>query len=70
MKPVLVMAARMRSLLSFTAGSGSPTVEYTGRPAERSTSTSTGYASTPSTAAEFVLDSMRILRTERIYDES
>ena len=49
--PLFLSAARTRSRLSRTVASGSPTMENWGRPEERSTSTSTRCASTPTIAA-------------------
>ncbi|OPY06193.1 MAG: hypothetical protein A4E67_01596 [Syntrophaceae bacterium PtaB.Bin038] len=60
--PEFFMAALMRSRLSFTAASGRPTVENWGRPDERSTSTSTGNASMPTTV---LLRTLTIKRATR-----
>ena len=49
-KRLLRMAPRTRSLLSFTAASGRPTMNSPGRPADRCTSTLTGGASIPTWA--------------------
>ena len=58
-KPELRMALRMRSRLSRTLASGSPTIVKPGRPNETSTSMVTGDASMPKTAAERTHASMR-----------
>ena len=50
-KPVFLSAARMRSLLSRTVASGSPTMENCGSPPPISTSTSIKWASKPSNPA-------------------
>src|SRR3990172_2699565 len=54
----LAIAAPTRSRPSFTAPCGSPTVANVGRPLAMSASTSTRYASMPSTAAERMRASM------------
>ncbi len=51
-----LMADLTRSLASSTALSGRPTIKKDGSPEEMSTSTSTGSASRPTTAAEVILD--------------
>ena len=55
LKPELVTAAVTRSLLSLIVPSGRPTMLKVLSPMETSTSTTTGWASIPSTEAEFVL---------------
>src|SRR6476646_9799580 len=50
-KPELRIAVRTRSRLSRTVASGKPTIVTPGKPGETSTSTDTGTASTPDTAA-------------------
>ena len=50
-KPELRIAVRTRSRLSRTVVSGSPTIVSPGKPDDTSTSTDTGIASTPKTAA-------------------
>jgi hypothetical protein len=50
-KPELRMAVRTRSRLSRTVRSGNPTIVMPGRPGDTSTSTDTGTASMPHTAA-------------------
>ena len=50
--PELRIALRIRSRLSRTLGSGSPTIVNPGRPNETSTSIVTGDASMPKTAAD------------------
>lgn len=50
-KPLFLRAARTRSRLSRTVASGNPTMENCGNPDERSTSTSTRWASMPTIAA-------------------
>ncbi len=49
-KSVFNKALRTRSLLSFTAASGKPTIESDGKPLEICTSTVTGGASIPELA--------------------
>jgi hypothetical protein len=51
-KPLLEMAVVTRSLLSFTAASGKPTITITAFPLPPLTSISTSRASTPKTVAE------------------
>ena len=58
LKPELVSAVVTRSRDSFTAASGRPTMTMTVSPQPALTSTSTGYASMPLTAAEQTLESM------------
>ncbi len=50
-KPEFRIAVRTRSRLSRTVASGNPTIVIPGNPGETSTSTETGTASTPNTAA-------------------
>ena len=50
-KPALRIAVLTRSRLSRTVASGNPTIVTPGRPPATSTSTETGIASTPKTAA-------------------
>ncbi len=57
-KPALRMAARIRSRLSRTVESGSPTVAKQGSPGVTSTSTETAAASTPHSVAERTRASM------------
>src|SRR5438552_336637 len=57
-KPALRSAARIRSLASRTAPSGSPTVVVCGRPEDTSTSTATRIASIPRSAPELTRASM------------
>src|SRR4029450_6279549 len=59
------MAERTRSRLSRTVASGRPTIVKWGRPNETSTSTWTGYASTPKTAALRSVASMVPVRSAR-----
>ena len=54
-KPLLVIAAFTRSLLSLTAVSASPTISVFGKPEDTSASTVTNGASMPSSALEKVV---------------
>jgi hypothetical protein len=54
-KPLVVIAAFTRSLLSLTAVSASPTISVLGKPEETSASTITSGASMPSSALEKVV---------------
>ena len=59
LNPELTSAAPTRSLLSFTAPMGNPTIVHCGKPAAASTSTMMSYASIPMSAAERTAASMR-----------
>ena len=58
LKPELVSAVVTRSRDSFTAASGRPTMTISVSPQPALTSTSTGYASMPLSAAEQTLANM------------
>src|SRR5262245_55141363 len=59
LKPELVIAVLTRSCDSRTAASGNPTITTLVSPQPELTSTSTGYASIPLTAAEHTLANMQ-----------
>src|ERR1017187_4432351 len=65
LKPELLRAVVTRSRDSFTAASGSPTMTISVSPQPALTSTSTGYASMPLSAAEQTLANMGKLWSNR-----
>src|SRR5208282_4898280 len=64
LNPELVMAVETRSRDSFTAASGNPTMTTTVSPHPELTSTSTGKASMPLTAADKTRASMALILGE------
>src|SRR5580704_965786 len=66
LNPELVRAVLTRSRDSFTAASGRPTMTMNVSPQPAFTSTSTGYASMPLTAAEQTLDNMADVMGKRM----